>query len=144
MTHTDEDILDLFTCLQGVGAAETPYEEADRLRIEAKEDHKQSQETQMDMTKWLLDKSYPHTYALTLRLNTLTRRITTTLFPIFKGHVILSDKVLTREECEVIFFPLVYSFYYYQDLQGLKQGLIDLKAEHPDISLDKYPFLDIV
>jgi hypothetical protein len=144
MTYTDQDILDLYTCLQGVGLAETPYEEAERLRTEARADYKRSLDPQLDMTKWILAKGYSHTYALIVRQNSLTKLMTTALFPVVRGHVLCSSGVYSLEEFEAGFSSKVISFHYYLDLHSLKQGILTIGKIHPTITPDKYPFLDIV
>lgn len=142
--YTDSDILDLFTCLQGVGLAETAYEEAERLRTEARKEYGQSIAPLLGMTKWLLEKRIPHTYALTLRLSPTTNLMTTTLFPVVRGHVLFTPSVLSIVEFELDFSPKVLSIHYFSSLKGLKQGLLDLNKTYPTINPDKYTFLDIV
>ena len=143
MTYTDEDILDLYTDLQGVGLAETPYEEAERLRTEARADYKRSLDPQLDMTKWILAKGYSHTYALIVRQNSLTNLMTTALFPVVRGHALCSSGAYPLEEFEDI-FSSVRSIHYYSDLHSLKQGILTIGKIHPTITPDKYTFLDIV
>jgi hypothetical protein len=144
MTYTDKALLDLFTCLQGVGLAETPYEEADRLRTESRAEYKKSLDPQLDMTKWILAKGYSHTYVLIVRQNSLTKLMTTALFPVVRGHVLCSSGVYSLEEFEAGFSSKVISFHYYHDLKDLKQGLLDLNKTYPTVTPDRYPFLDIV
>jgi hypothetical protein len=149
MTHTDKDLLDLYKDLLDVGLAETPKEEAERLRTEARADYKQSLSPQIDITKWLLAKSYPHTYALVVRQNSITKLTVTTLFPVVRGYVICTSDTLTLPKFKDIFSPRVqsinyYSIYYYHDLKGLKQGILDLNKTYPTITPDKFTFLDIV
>lgn len=144
MTHTEEDLLDLYTCLQDIGLAETPYEEAERLRTEARESFRKSLEPQLDITKWLLAKSYPHTYVLTLRQSSLTKVMTTALFPVVRGHILCTSITYSIDEFEFYFSPMVQSIHYFSSLKGLKQGLLDLSKTYPTVTPDKYPFLDIV
>jgi hypothetical protein len=144
MTHTDKSLLDLFADLHSVGLAETAYEEAERLRTEAREDYKRSLEPQLDITKWLLAKAYPHTYVLTLRQSSLTKRMTTTLFPVVRGHILCTSVTYSIDEFEFYFSPRVQSIHYFSSLKGLKQGILDLSKTYPTVTPDKFPFLDIV
>ena len=145
MTYTEEDIQDLHTCLHEVGLAETPYEEAERLRIEALEDFRRrpNLKLNLDITKWLLDRSHPHTYVLTLKVNPINDLMYTMLDPVVKGHVIFPNRVLPIEELEIE-DNYRRPFYYYQSLEELKKGLIYLGEFHLGVTPDKYSFLDIV
>jgi hypothetical protein len=143
MTYTDEELLDLLEDLHEVGLVETPYEEAERLRIEALEDFRRRSNLKLnlDITKWLLDRSHSHTYVLTLKVNPLNDLMYTMLDPVVKGHVIFPNRVLPLEELEAN-YPR--PFYYYQSLEELKKGLIYLGEFHLGVTPDKYSFLDIV
>jgi len=140
MTYTEEDILDLHTCLQDVGLAETPYEEAERLRTEAREDFRRGFNPKLDMTQWILDKGIPHTYALLVWETPYSNGMITSLFPVVRGYVLYTNDTLTLAQFESIH----RSIHYFSTLKGLKQGLLDLNKTHPTITPDEYSFLDIV
>ena len=145
--YTDSDILDLYDHLQDIGLAETPYEEAERLRIEAREEYRQSRTPnrrapRLDMVKWILDRNIPHTYALTVWETPYVNGMITTLFPVVRGYVLYTNDTLTLAGFESI--RSIHSFHYFSTLKGLKQGLLDLGKIHPTINPDKYSFLDIV
>ena len=142
MTYTDQDILDLDTCLQDVGLAETPYEEAERLRLEASQDFRRGLNPKLDMTQWLLDRGIPHTYALLLWETPYANGMITSLFPVVRGYVLYTNDTLTLAGFESI--RSIHSFYYFSTLKGLKQGLLDLNKIHPTVTPDKFSFLDIV
>ena len=151
MTYTDQDILDLYNHLQTVGLAETPKEEAERLRTEAREEYRQSRTPnrrapQIDMVKWILDRNIPHTYALIVRETPYANGMITTLFPVVRGYVLYTNDTLTLAQFERINSPspLIHSFHYFPTLKGLKQGLLELNKIHPTVTPDRYSFLDIV
>lgn len=142
MTYTDEDILDLYNHLQDVGLAETPKEEAERLRTEARKDSRQRIASQIDMVKWILDRNIPHTYALHVCETPYSNGMITTLFPVVRGYVLCTSDTLTLAQFESI--RSIHSFHYFPTLKGLKQGLLELNKIYPTITPDKYSFLDIV
>ena len=68
MTYTDEDILDLYTCLQGIGLAETPAEEAHRHYtdfINSVQGKHITRPLECYFRDYLLRNQIPHSYAST-------------------------------------------------------------------------------
>jgi hypothetical protein len=68
--YTDKDILDLYTCLQGIGLAETPAEEAQRhykslINIMWEKSIIQTKPIRFYFRDYLLQNHIPHTYAST-------------------------------------------------------------------------------
>ena len=147
LAYTDEDVQDLFTCLQDIGLAETPKEEAERLRREAREEYRQSRTPnrrapRLDMVKWILDRNIPHTYALHVWETPYVNGMITTVFPVVRGYVLYTNDTLTLAGFESI--RSIHSFHYFSSLKDLKQGLLDLGEIYPTITPGKYPFLDMI
>ena len=141
MSYTDEDILDLYNHLHEVGLAETPYEEVERIRQEIRPIYSRSLTPTRDVISLLQDRNIHHTYILILRVNPVTKSVTTTAFPLIRGHVLCLSEVLPLDSFIQMYSPKVLELRQCEDLEAMKQTLLDFKVNYPTVSLDKYHYL---
>lgn len=141
MTYTDQDILDLHTCLHEVGLSETAYEASERIRQEIRPIYSRSLTPTRDVISLLLERNILHTYVLILRVNPITKAVTTTAFPLIRGHVLCLSEVLPLDSFIQMYSPKVLDLRQCEDLEAMKQILLGFKVNYPTVSLDKYHYL---
>jgi hypothetical protein len=141
MSYTDEDILDLYNHLHEVGLAEEPYEAVERIRQEIRPIYSRSLTPTRDVISLLLDRNIHHTYVLTLRVNPITKSVTTTAFPLIRGHVLCLSEVLPLDSFIQMYSPKVLDLRQCEDLESMKQTLLEFKVNYPTVNLDKYHYL---
>lgn len=141
MSYTDSDILDLYNDLHTVGLAETPYEEAERIRQEIRPIYSKSLTPTRDVIPLLQARNIPHSYILILRVNPTIKTVTTTAFPLIRGHVLCLSEVLPLDSFIQKYSSKVLDLRQCEDLQSMKQTLLDFRVKYPTVSLDKYHYL---
>jgi hypothetical protein len=141
MSYSDEDILELYEDLQGIGAALTPREEAEELfksfRDYADEHIDPSKmkwmpELNVYLTRWLQEKKVPITFAVIL---TSGSDPTIRIFPLYKGLTVypkilpLADFVQEKgwSDCRVSTFDT---------MDQLQAGILDILGRKEDKSKD--------
>jgi hypothetical protein len=144
MSYSDEDILELYEDLQGIGLAETPAEEAERHRLESKKglDYSSAMKApSLTLLEYFIDNSIPHTYLLMVR-DPIARRQTTTLYPVVRGQVVTLSYCLPVEEYIDQVQSRMNHISQHQNLQDLKASLLRLQKIYTEISATKYSFLN--
>jgi hypothetical protein len=139
--YTDEDIIDLYEDLQGIGLSETPAEEAERHRLEAKKGMDYPiMSPSMKILEYFVNSSIPHTYLLMVR-DPMASRQKTTLYPVVRGQVVTFSHCLPLEEYLDQVQSRMNHISQHQNLQDLKSSLLELQKIYTEISVTKYSFL---
>ena len=144
MSYSDEDILDLYEDLQGIGLAETPAEEAERHRLEANKSIANSPTTKapsLTHLEYFVNSSIPHTYLLLVR-DPIASRQTTTIYPVVRGQVVTLLHCVPVEDYIGQVQSKMNHISQHQNLQGLKASLLELQKTYTEISATKYSFLN--